>query len=77
MPGRSQLFGRGSGVAGEDQLEAEVVVGCGPTGLAVILMLKAWEVRTVIASDFSPGRRALAEACGADVVIENSIESGG
>ncbi|MET1000124.1 MAG: zinc-binding dehydrogenase [Marmoricola sp.] len=50
--------------------ETAVVVGCGPIGLAVILMLKARGVRTVIASDFSPGRRALAERCGADVVID-------
>jgi threonine dehydrogenase-like Zn-dependent dehydrogenase len=47
-----------------------VVVGCGPVGLAVILLLKAKGVRTVVASDYSPGRRALASACGADVVID-------
>jgi threonine dehydrogenase-like Zn-dependent dehydrogenase len=47
-----------------------VVVGCGPVGLAVICMLKASGVRTVIASDFSAGRRALATACGADVVVD-------
>jgi len=33
-------------------------------------MLKAHGVRTVIASDFSPGRRALASTCGADVVVD-------
>jgi threonine dehydrogenase-like Zn-dependent dehydrogenase len=47
-----------------------IVIGCGPIGLGVILMLKARGVRTVIASDFSPGRRALASACGADVVVD-------
>jgi threonine dehydrogenase-like Zn-dependent dehydrogenase len=47
-----------------------VVVGCGPVGLAVILMLKSQGVRTVIASDFSPARRELARRCGADVVID-------
>ena len=31
-----------------------VVVGCGPIGLAVILLLKARGVRTVVASDYSP-----------------------
>jgi threonine dehydrogenase-like Zn-dependent dehydrogenase len=55
--------------------ETAVVVGCGPIGLAVILMLKARGVRTVVASDFSPGRRALAERCGADVVIDPGAES--
>ena len=34
-----------------------IVIGCGPIGLAVICMLKAQGVRTMIASDFSPGRR--------------------
>jgi len=52
-----------------------VVVGCGPIGLAVVLMLKASGVRTVIASDLSPGRRALAERCGADVVVDPGVES--
>ena len=52
-----------------------VVIGCGPVGLAVIAMLKATGVRTVIASDFSAGRRALAKACGADVVVDPSEES--
>ncbi len=47
-----------------------VVIGCGPIGLGVILMLKAKGVRHVVASDFSPGRRALAQRCGADVVVE-------
>jgi|SRR5271166_1891994 len=49
-----------------------IVVGCGPIGLAVICMLKAHGVRTVIASDFSRGRRALATACGADLVVDPS-----
>jgi threonine dehydrogenase-like Zn-dependent dehydrogenase len=33
--------------------DAAIVIGCGPVGLGVILMLKATGVRTVIASDFS------------------------
>jgi threonine dehydrogenase-like Zn-dependent dehydrogenase len=52
-----------------------IVIGCGPIGLAVILMLKATGVRTVVASDYSPGRRALATACGADVVIDPAAAS--
>jgi threonine dehydrogenase-like Zn-dependent dehydrogenase len=50
--------------------QVAIVIGCGPVGLGVILMLKARGVRTVVASDFSPARRALAEACGADVVVD-------
>ena len=50
--------------------QVAIVIGCGPVGLGVILMLKAKGVRTVVASDFSAGRRALATACGADVVVD-------
>ena len=57
------------------QRDVAVVVGCGPVGLGVILSLKATGVRTVVASDFSPGRRALATACGADVVVDPAAES--
>lgn len=55
--------------------DVAIVVGCGPVGLAVICMLKAKGVKTVIASDFSVGRRALAKKCGADVVINPAEES--
>ena len=52
-----------------------IVIGCGPVGLAVILHLKAKGVRQVVASDFSAGRRALATACGADIVVDPATES--
>jgi threonine dehydrogenase-like Zn-dependent dehydrogenase len=51
------------------------VIGCGPIGLSVILMLKAVGVRKVIASDFSPRRRELAIACGADVVVDPAVQA--
>ena len=52
-----------------------IVVGCGPVGLAVISLLKARGVRTIVASDYSPGRRALATACGAHIVIDPAEDS--
>lgn len=55
--------------------QVAVVIGCGPIGLAVIAMLKASGVRTVVASDFSAGRRALAERMGADIVVDPAAES--
>ena len=55
--------------------DVAIVIGCGPVGLAVICMLKAQGVRTVVASDFSRGRRGLAAACGADVVVDPGEES--
>ena len=55
--------------------DVAIVIGCGPIGLAVILMLKAIGVRTVIASNHSPFRRTLAAACGADVVVNPAEDS--
>jgi threonine dehydrogenase-like Zn-dependent dehydrogenase len=50
--------------------DVAIVIGCGPIGLAVICMLKARGVRTIVASDPSPGRRGLAQACGAEVTVD-------
>ncbi|HEY0933048.1 MAG TPA: zinc-binding dehydrogenase [Trebonia sp.] len=55
--------------------DVAIVIGCGPVGLAVICMLKARGVAAVVASDFSPGRRKLAVACGADIVVDPGGES--
>ena len=55
--------------------QVAVVIGCGPVGLGVILALKAQGVRTVVASDPSESRRALAVRCGADVVVDPTVES--
>ncbi|QRY51084.1 zinc-binding dehydrogenase [Mycolicibacterium septicum] len=55
--------------------DAVLVVGCGPVGLSVIACLKAAGVGPVVAADFSPARRALAEEIGADVVIDPAVSS--
>lgn len=52
-----------------------LVIGCGPVGLAVIAALKARGYGPVIASDYSPARRALAARYGADEVIDPARES--
>ena len=43
-----------------------MVIGCGPVGLAVIASLKARGLGPIVASDYSPERRAAAERMGAD-----------
>jgi len=50
--------------------DVPLVIGCGPVGLAVIGALKLKGVGPIIAADFSPARRALAETMGADVVVD-------
>jgi len=55
--------------------DTAIVIGCGPVGLAVIAVLKARGVKTIVASDPSAGRRALATACGAEVAVDPGEES--
>ncbi|WNV82981.1 zinc-binding dehydrogenase [Umezawaea sp. Da 62-37] len=55
--------------------DVAIVLGCGPVGLAVVSVLKSRGIGTVIASDYSAGRRALARKCGADVVVDPAVES--
>ena len=58
-----------------DRKDVAIVLGCGPVGLAVICHLKSRGVGTVVASDFSAGRRALAGRCGADIVVDPAVDS--
>lgn len=55
--------------------DVAIVIGCGPVGLAVICHLKALGVHTILASDFSATRRALAIRCGAHVVVDPAVGS--
>ncbi|HEX7951857.1 MAG TPA: zinc-binding dehydrogenase [Burkholderiales bacterium] len=50
--------------------EVPIVIGCGPIGLAVIAVLKMRGIGPIVAADFSPSRRAMAEALGADIVVD-------
>lgn len=47
-----------------------LVMGCGPVGLAVILSLRLAERGPILAADFSAERREAAAALGADIVID-------
>ena len=55
--------------------DVALVIGCGPVGLAVIEALRLAGVRPIVAADFSPERRRLAERLGADVVIDPAVHS--
>jgi threonine dehydrogenase-like Zn-dependent dehydrogenase len=50
--------------------EVPLVIGCGPVGLAVIAALKIKGLGPIVAADYSPKLRALAEKLGADVVVD-------
>lgn len=55
--------------------EVPVVIGCGPVGLAVIACLRLRGVGPIIAADYSPKRRGLAEQLGADIVVDPKAAS--
>lgn len=50
--------------------EVALVLGCGPIGIAIIAFLTARGVNTVVASDYSATRRALAATVGAHVTVD-------
>jgi threonine dehydrogenase-like Zn-dependent dehydrogenase len=50
--------------------DAPLVIGCGPVGLAAIAALRLRAAEPIVAADFSPARRALAERLGAHVVVD-------
>ncbi len=53
-----------------EKADAPLVIGCGPVGLSVIAALRLRDVRPIVAADFSPRRRQLAVAMGADIIID-------
>jgi threonine dehydrogenase-like Zn-dependent dehydrogenase len=55
--------------------EVPLVIGCGPVGLAVITALRLKGAGPIVAADFSPARRRLAETMGADIVLDPGANS--
>jgi threonine dehydrogenase-like Zn-dependent dehydrogenase len=54
--------------------DGALVVGCGPVGLAVIASLRLKGIEPIVAADFSPGRRLLAQTTGAHEVTDPAVE---
>ena len=52
-----------------------MVIGCGPVGLAVILALRIAGRGPILAADFSAERRAVAASLGADIVLDPATDS--
>jgi threonine dehydrogenase-like Zn-dependent dehydrogenase len=61
--------------SGITQGEGALVLGAGPIGLALIAVLRSQGVDQIVASDFSPRRRALAAAMGATAVVDPAVET--
>jgi len=54
--------------------ESALVLGAGPVGLAVIAELRRRNVETIVVSDYSPRRRAVARAMGASIAVDPAHE---
>jgi threonine dehydrogenase-like Zn-dependent dehydrogenase len=61
-------------LGGVTDRHAACVVGCGPVGLCVISALRLAGVEVIVASDYSPARRALASRLGATEVVDPRVE---
>ncbi len=55
--------------------DVPLVVGCGPVGLSVVAALKLAGAGPIVAADYSPRRRELAIAMGADEVVDPRANS--
>jgi threonine dehydrogenase-like Zn-dependent dehydrogenase len=54
--------------------ESAVVLGAGPVGLAVVAELRRLGIETIVVSDYSPRRRAVATAMGASETVDPAID---
>jgi len=50
--------------------ETTLVLGCGPIGIAIVAALRLRGVETIVAADYSPTRRKLAETMGAHETVD-------
>ncbi len=59
--------------SGTTRGEPAVVLGAGPVGLAVVAELRRIGVETIVVSDYSPRRRAVALAMGATAAVDPAV----
>ncbi|KAF9887912.1 hypothetical protein FE257_009434 [Aspergillus nanangensis] len=50
--------------------QSALVLGAGPIGLAIVMLLRVWGARTIVVSEVTPARKRLAKEFGADVVVD-------
>ncbi|PLB44823.1 GroES-like protein [Aspergillus steynii IBT 23096] len=55
--------------------QTAVVLGAGPIGLAIVMLLRVWGARTIVVSEVTPSRKRMAVQFGADVVVDPSEKS--
>ncbi|KAL6232211.1 hypothetical protein BDW75DRAFT_25095 [Aspergillus navahoensis] len=57
-------------ISGFEKGQTALILGAGPIGLAILMILRVWGVRTVVISEVTASRKQMAREFGADLVID-------
>ncbi|KAL4974553.1 hypothetical protein BDW66DRAFT_167641 [Aspergillus desertorum] len=57
-------------ISGFQHGQTALILGAGPIGLAILMLLRVWGVRTVVISEVTASRKRMAGEFGADLVVD-------
>ncbi|KAJ5855250.1 hypothetical protein N7455_009198 [Penicillium solitum] len=59
-------------LSGFGKNQTALVLGAGPIGLAIVMLLRFWGAKTIIVSEMTSSRKKMAKKFGADIVVDPS-----
>lgn len=62
-------------LSGFERNQTVLVLGAGPIGLAIVMLLRVWGVKSIIVSEITPSRKQMAKDFGADIVVDPTEKS--
>ncbi|KAL4783751.1 chaperonin 10-like protein [Aspergillus varians] len=63
-------------VSGFEKGQTALILGAGPIGLAILMLLRVWEAKTVVVSEVTASRKQMARDLGADFVVDPTESTG-
>ncbi|KAL4801861.1 chaperonin 10-like protein [Aspergillus unguis] len=57
-------------ISGFQKGQTALILGAGPIGLAILMLLRVWEAKTIIISEVTASRKQMARDFGADLVVD-------
>ncbi|KAL4757489.1 2,3-butanediol dehydrogenase [Aspergillus foveolatus] len=57
-------------ISGFQRDQTVLILGAGPIGLAILMLLRVWGVKTVVISEVTASRKRMARELGADLVLD-------
>ncbi|OJJ52811.1 hypothetical protein ASPSYDRAFT_213373 [Aspergillus sydowii CBS 593.65] len=57
-------------ISGFQKGQTALITGAGPIGLAILMVLRVWEAKTVVISEVTASRKQMARDFGADLVVD-------